>query len=387
MKNMEENYCLCALNRIFGFSPKTAHALLAVSGSAKALFEMSGKDLDFLLGPYSKYRGAINPQILDESATELDRLSAMNISFTGCTEDDYPELLRECADAPVGLYIRSSTPASGIFASSRRISVVGTRDISPYGMEWCRRIVLELGRYPEKPVIVSGLALGTDICAHEAALEAGLKTIAVMATGPERIYPYRHRDFAERLTHTPGCALISDYPPGTPPLAVHFLRRNRIIAGLSEATVLIESRIRGGGMMTSRMAFSYDREVFALPGRIDDPRSQGCNSLIRSKTAEPITDVSDIPASIGLGRLKADTSESTQDLLSRTYGDRLYGDRLRETEEILSLIRRNRGIDLDSIASVTGMEYSRVAEITSSLDMEGLISKDLLQRCSYNVRK
>ena len=180
------------------------------------------------------------------------------------------------------------------------VAVVGTRDISPYGREWCERIVHALARTSPKPLIVSGLAIGTDICAHKAALEASLPTIAVMATGTDTIYPYRHRQIAEKMSGTQGCALVTDYPPGTAPLPVNFLRRNRIIAGLSHATILVESKIKGGGMMTCRLAFSYDRDVYALPGRADDLRSQGCNHLIRARMAEPLTSEEDIIDSLGL---------------------------------------------------------------------------------------
>lgn len=386
MIHNEETYSLCALNRIFGFEPKAAHALITHFGSASEIFRMTKKELDMVIGPWSKYKGKICPRAVEEAARELDALSSGHISFIGCTQDHYPELLLECEDAPVGLYVKSRTPARELFVPRRRIAVVGTRDISSYGQEWCSRIVQGFGRVPEKPVIVSGLALGTDICAHIQAIECGLPTIGVMATGPEAVYPYRHREFAERLVSTDGCALITDYPPGTSPLAIHFLRRNRIIAGLSDSTILVESRVKGGGMMTARLAYSYNRDVYALPGRIDDIRSQGCNSLIRNKVAEPIDSIERMIAEMGFGTVKAEPQTSLSETLLKIFGSKVGADTIRELSEIVKTIRRHRGITLDDLTAMTGSSYSRINQLTGMLEMEDVISIDLLQRCTVNIR-
>jgi DNA processing protein len=207
-----------------------------------------------------------------------------------------------------------------------------------------------------------------------------------MATGPENVYPYRHRSFAEELYQIPGCALVTDYPPGTAPLAVHFLRRNRIIAGLSDTTVLIESKIKGGGMMTARLAFSYDRDVFALPGRVDDIRSQGCNMLIRSKIAEPLTSISDFLENIGLGGGSGE-SVSDMDRLSSVYEKAATADRIGQMASLLKAIRHRRGTTVEELAEACGFGYARTVELTSRLETDGFISIDLLQRCSINPVK
>lgn len=384
---MEEKYSLCALNRIFGFEPKVAHALISHVGSASAIFSLAPKDIDAILGPWSKYKGRICPRVLDEAAEEIERLKGSGIYFLGHDEDGYPELLNECEDAPIGLYIRSSTPPDELFGVRRKIAIVGTRDITPYGTEWCSRIVQSFGRSSEKPLIVSGLALGTDICAHQEAMECGLPTIGVMATGPEAVYPYRHKAFAERMVSTPGCALITDYPPGTAPLAIHFLRRNRIIAGLSDSTILIESRIKGGGMMTARLAFSYNREVYALPGRVDDSRSQGCNLLIKSKIAEAIDSVEGLNESMGINMTSGKKAISDIDLIKSIFNNTSTPGLLQDMATLLTTIRKNRGINLDDLANLTGFGYSRTSQLTGMLEMEGIISMDLLQRCTFNIRK
>lgn len=375
------------MNRIFGFEPKIGHSIISYLGCASEAFRLSEKEVSLLLGPYSKYKGRLNRRVLEDAAEELETLSRQDISFTGFTEQDYPELLADCEDAPLGLYVRSRTPAGRLFAPGRRIAVVGTRDISPYGQEWCSRIVKGLGTSPERPAVISGLALGTDICAHREAVASGLPTIAVMATGPDAVYPYRHREFAEELASTEGCALITDYPPGTAPLAIHFLRRNRIIAGLSEATVLVESRIKGGGMMTARLAFSYNREVYALPGRVDDPRSQGCNHLIKEKVAEPVDSVEGLLNGLGIRAGRGGAKVSDMELISEAFGPSADKETLAELKIMVETIRKNRGMNLDDLSVRTGLGYSRTMTLAGMLEMKGIISMDLLQRCTVNVRK
>ena len=383
MENHEEKACLCALNRIFGFEPKTALALIEHTGSARELFSLSARDLELLTGPGFRHRGEICIRAMEEAAEELHRLESERIRFCGWTEDCYPPLLRECADAPVGLYIKSTTPLSELWAHRDCISVVGTRDISLYGRQWCEKIVRELAYTQEKPAIVSGLALGTDIEAHRTALENGLPTIGVMATGPDTVYPWRHRETAERMVSTYGCALVTDYPPGTAPLALHFLRRNRIIAGMSRATVLIESKIRGGGMMTCRLAFSYSRDVYALPGRVDDVRSQGCNMLIGQKIAEALTSELSLPESLGIRTASRKRTPVGKDV-TQAFQGMISQERMECVEAVLELIRRERGITIDELSRQSGLGYRQTADAVSLLETEGIIYVDILQSCSIN---
>ena len=370
------------MNRIFGFEPKIGLEILAHLESAEALFGLDSEGLDRLMGPFSKYRNLIREETVYTEARELTRLADNGISFCGWTEDIYPELLKECEDPPIGLYIRSSTPLQKLWEPCRRIAVVGTRDITPYGREWCERIVRSMSLSDDRPVIVSGLALGTDITAHRTALESGLPTIGVMATGPEDVYPYRHKDFANRLVSTPGCALITDYPPGTAPAALNFLRRNRIIAGLGEATILIESKLKGGGMMTCRLAYSYNREVYALPGRVDDIRSQGCNDLIRRKIAEPVTSEAELLKSLGLTMRRKSSHAGLEACLRAAYGNSSSPERLAMMVAILRTIAGNRGIVMDDLPAATGIDFRTVTELAGILEIDGFISIDMLRRCT-----
>ena len=237
-----------------------------------------------------------------------------------------------------------------------------------------------------KPLIVSGLALGVDITAHNAALDFGLPTVAVMATGIDKIYPPRNIQAGERIATTEGCALLTDYPPGTDAVRINFLRRNRIIAGICRATILIESRIKGGGMMTARLASSYERDVFALPGRLDDPASQGCNLLIRQNLAEPIGDLVELMEKLGSGRTSISLKEDFKAEVERKYGREMEGKEFISLMEVALKIKSNRGISIDELCRTLDLPFGKVRELTAILECDGFISIDLLQHCSARPR-
>ena len=350
---MEELAHISALNRLYGYTPRKALALLEKYGSASAI-------------PGLPWKG---------EAAELERLRARGIRLVSCLEEDYPPLLREVPDRPVGLYVSSRSGAKAVFGYAHAVAVVGTRDITPYGAQWCRKIVQALSRTVEKPVIVSGFAMGTDIIAQSEALACGLRTIGVLPCGADSIYPMRHRAIAERLTRTEGCALVTDYPPGTPAIAGNFVRRNRIIAGLADAVILIESKRKGGGLITMDFALDYGRATYALPGRNDDVCSEGCNILIRRNKAELITDTDSLLESLGLGVLMRVQPDDITGAVQRAYGK----DSL--TFRIFIHILRNRGETPEDICRDLDIPYSTAVSETARLSGDGFIGTDLLQRC------
>ena len=374
----------CALNRIFGFAPKKGLALAKHFGGAGNVFMAAGRELQELLGGGSPYLEQMGTAAVDAARSELEHLKSCGDRFI-CIEDErYPELLRECGDAPAGLYLRSNSEPESIFNARPAVAVVGTRDITSYGTEWCTRIVDALSRARIKPLLVSGLAIGTDITAQNAAIERGLPTLSVMATGIDEVYPFRHGYAAEKIRCAPGSGLITDYPPQTRPKAINFLRRNRIIAGMCSAVVLVESKRSGGGLMTCRLAYSYNKDVYALPGRVDDVCSGGCNSLIRMKMAEPIDDVEELVDALGLG-----IGEKTGKLDIRTYVYMKYKDSLgpaaaEKMASVADAVRRNRDIRIEDIGSLTGIGYADAAECSGRLICDGIIVTDILQCCSIN---
>lgn len=375
----------CALNRIFGFSPKSGLAAIRHFGNAGNVFGADRKELAEFFGYGSKAAGMISDKALQNSSAELSRLNDTGVRFICIDDSRYPKPLKECEDPPVGIYIKGDAPER-MFSARPALAIVGTRDITSYGTEWCTRLVTALGRARVKPSIISGLAIGTDAAAHSAALDCGLPTIAVMATGADSVYPFRHGWLADRICSSDESGLVTDYPPGTAPMAINFLRRNRIIAGLSKAVILIESRIKGGGMMTCRLAYSYNRDVYALPGRIDDRCSAGCNELLRMKIAEPITDIDMFIDSLGLGSPKDGTPKDIRSFLMMKYKDMKGSVTAGDIAEIACKISSNRDIRAEDICAMTGMEYSRVAAALGIMECDGIISSDLLGACSINPK-
>ena len=376
----------CTLNRDFGYNPQVSHRLIEEVGSIEALFSLSEAKRDDLLGPFSRFQGCLSDSEFRRSEEELARMEAQGVRFIALGEPEYPAALAECPDSPAGLYVRSVSPLEELFGERPFISIVGTRDVSFYGQEWARKIVFTLAHAQLKPVIVSGLAYGVDIMAHRAALEAGLPTIAVIPTGPDDIYPQGNRRYAEQIAATPGCALVTDFPPGTGAQAATFLRRNRIIAGLSSATIVVESKKKGGSLITAHTAFGYGRDVWALPGRVDDIRSAGCNALLRDKVAEPIADVEALPDALGLGtfnrRRKAELEEEVRD----RFTGQIAAETLEKLCSIAVCIKLNRGICIEEIAEQLQLNYVEAMTLVGTLETNGFIVTDLMQRCMILVR-
>lgn len=385
-KEKYSKICALALNTVFGFKPRFSHSIIDALGSAEAIFKLPQKELTRIFGPYCSYLEQINGRTLENAEKEYDRIVSEGCQIVSIYDDGYPALLRDCPDAPLALYIKSPSPAEELFSAGPYISIIGTRDISLYGREWCRRIVETLSQSPTKPTIVSGMAIGVDITAHMAALDCGLPTIGVLPVGIDGIYPLRHRPHGERISSTRSCALISDFPAGTAPVAFNFLRRNRIIAGMSQATILVESKARGGGMMTARLASGYGRELAVLPGRIDDARSQGCNQLIREKIAEPIVSLETLPAQLGLGTYRLGRKASLAEAVRGRLSGKSLPDEVESAVRLALAVKSSRGISYDELCESLCMDYPDICRLVSLLENEGILETDLLQRCCINTK-
>ena len=424
MEKYDERVALCALNKVFGYHPRLGRTLMETAGGALAVFaareknpereegqgpgrEPTGRVLaEGGAGAHPELLEQLTPELLEWAARELDQIRARGFRFIGLGEEDYPAPLLECEDPPLGIYLNGSSAPAEIFSIRPLVGVVGTRDISPYGKAWCRKLVTALADAPVPPAIVSGMAYGADGIAHETALECGLPTIGILPTGIETIYPRQHERLAVRMVGTPGCALLTDYPMGTAPVALNFLRRNRIIAGLVRGVIVVESKTKGGSLMTARYATEYNRDVFALPGRADDPRSAGCNSLIASHMAEIITTPEALVAALGLGRparrgavRAGDTGAGVMAEAGGAAG-RAGAGRPPSREEALRAalerqfghgspfctlgmtIQAHRGALPDELAALTGLPIGTVLEGIGRLEAAGLAATDLLRRCA-----
>lgn len=217
---------------------------------------------------------------------ELAYIKKNNIQYSYFLEDDYPHNLQNCIDSPILLFKDGNINLK----NDKIISIVGTRNMSSYGRDFCNKLIEDLAEY--NPVIVSGFAYGVDICAHKAAVKNNLQTIAVLAHGFEQIYPKVHKKYINQLNENGG--FLTEFWSEEDPLRENFLKRNRIVAGISKATIIIESAAKGGSLVTADIANSYDKDVFAVPGRTSDIYSKGCNNLIKNNQANVLTSSKDI---------------------------------------------------------------------------------------------
>ncbi|MBO4447744.1 MAG: DNA-protecting protein DprA [Bacteroidales bacterium] len=383
MENREK-ICAIALNLAFGFDPAVSRTLVERCGSAAAVFELKESTRESLVRESCglKYAGRLNGGVLASAQEEFNTIRALGSDFLPFSSEAYPAPLKECEDAPAGLYFRSASPPEELFSQDRKfVSVVGTRDLSFYGREWCEKLVKAMGRAQEKPCIVSGLAIGIDICAHQTALSEGMPTIAVLPCGIDAVYPYRHRSTAAKIAGTLCCAVVTDYPCNTTPIPVNFLRRNRIIAGLSSATLLVESMAKGGGTMTARLASGYGREVFALPGRVDDLRSEGCNRLIWEQLAAPVVSAEELAFELGLGLVCPSGRVNLEERVRAFYEGKKNDEEIRALASIAGVIGVNRGITPEELCRLCALPYRQVSAALMTLESDSFISMDMLQRC------
>ena len=360
----DETVYACAVNRIFNYNCRDARAIAERFPSPGELFSLSEHELRELLHGNTHYIDAVmNRCILKEADEEVRWARAKGISIIYIRDREYPRRLKECQDAPTVLFYKGSTGLN----PQRAVAVVGTRKATSYGRIQCRRIIEHLAGLSIKPLIISGLAYGIDITAHLAAMECGMDTVAVLPTGMDSIYPPPHRQHAVRIIEQGG--LVTDFPKGATPMPVTFLRRNRIIAGMSDAVLLIESAEKGGGLITARTALSYSRDVFALPGRITDTYSAGCNSLIAQNTAAIISSPSSITDAMGWND---GTYLSRKEKLTQLFEKSDYIRR-----NILLALSADSAIDRDTLICKAGADPQDVLASLTGMEIEGIVGSDI----------
>lgn len=276
----------------------------------------------------------------------------------------YPKRLEQCIDAPVNLFQCGSLNLD----SRNAVNIVGTRRATNYGLGFVREVVGELKRIVPDLIVFSGLAYGIDAAAHNAALIEGVPTAGVMAHGLHMIYPAQHRQLAQQIIHAGG-AIVSEYPFGDKPHRQSFLERNRIIAGLSDVTIVVESAIKGGARSTAADAASYGRETFALPGRLGDATSEGCNRLIADGAAMMITSIKDIVASLSID-CKEITAHAAQPSLFEEP------QLTPEQKRLLDFLKNSDApVQTDHIANYMGVPISKLLAILGEMEMDGIIER------------
>ncbi|MBQ4062761.1 MAG: DNA-processing protein DprA [Bacteroidaceae bacterium] len=279
-----------------------------VAGSATELFDNLQYINDILPGISPTLVEALRaPEIMERAKREMDFVCSKGIKLTCLNDSDYPARLLECCDAPIALYSLGDIP----FNAKHIVSIVGTRHATEYGKGLCRNFVIDLARMLPDTLVVSGLAYGIDICAHRAALEAGLPTVGVLAHGLDMIYPHTHRSVAKSMIEQSG-GLLTEFMSETNPFPQFFVQRNRIVAGMADATVVIESASKGGSLITASMAQGYSRDCFAFPGRVSDQYSCGCNELVARNRAALITSAYDFVEAMNWSTGKAKKVHQTE---------------------------------------------------------------------------
>lgn len=279
------------------------------------------------------------------AAQELKYIKDNNIDYSYFLEDDYPANLQHCIDAPILLFKDGNID----FSNLKILSIVGTRNMSSYGRDFCNTLIEELVEY--NPIIVSGFAYGVDICAHKAAVKNKLQTIAVLAHGLEQTYPKVHKKYINQLNENGG--FLTEFWHDETPQRENFLKRNRIVAGISKATIIIESAERGGSLVTADIANSYDRDVFSVPGRVTDMYSKGCNNLIKNNRAHLLTSAKDIVKMLNWDLKKPVQSIQKQLFVELNENEQKIYDLLHEKgQQVLDIISLECNIPIFQLSSI-----------------------------------
>lgn len=302
-------------------------------------------------------------EALARARRELDFITRHSVRTLFILDEDYPVLLRETPDAPVMLFILGRV----CLDVSPSLAMVGTRRCTAYGSAFCDKFVTEIAGYYPEALIISGLAYGIDAASHSAALQNGLATVAVLAHGLDTIYPAPHRNLAREIVRAGG-GLVTEFPTGTKPYRGNFLQRNRIVAGLSELTFVVESEVKGGAMSTANVAFSYDREVYALPGRYTDTASSGTNMLVARGKAHIYTTVGDLMNHMGW-KIQSfhDITPPRRNLFPELDGD---------AAKVYALLHDGkRPFAIDEIHLSTRLPVSQLLSVLTELEFEGIVIK------------
>jgi DNA processing protein len=357
---------------IRGMGVELAQRLLDIIPNEKEFFSLSDRELKSITGSRSKaWERSSRDEMLRKAEQELSFVEQNHVKVLYFTETDFPQRLLNATDAPILLY----TIGNCNLNSKHVVSIVGTRRSTHYGATFCDKLVEGLSQMLEgEVVIVSGLAYGTDINAHRAALKYKIPTVGVQACGLNKIYPAEHRNDAAHMVQTGG-AVVSDYTSQDPIHRGNFLARNRIIAALSDCTVVVESANKGGALVTANIAASYSRDVFAVPGRVTDEFSKGCNRLIMNNQAAAITCAEDL--------LKAMRWESKL-VPEQAHELELFPELTAEQQKVVDILRKQGDLHINDLAGLMALPIYRLMATLVELDTKGVIAT--LPGCRYSLK-
>ncbi len=334
-----------------------AKRLVAYCGSPEAVFDEKKSSLEKIPGIGEIYaKSIINQDIFDRAEQEIVFIEKNNITPLFYLDSNYPRRLTYCEDAPVMLYYKGNADLN----ATKVISIVGTRDATEYGKKICEKLIADLVEH--NVLIVSGLAYGIDICAHRAALDNGLPTVCALAHGLDRIYPGVHKATAQKMMEKGGW--LTDFTSNTNPDRENFPRRNRIVAGMADATVVIESKKNGGSLITADIANSYNRDVFAFPGRIDDECSEGCNNFIKQNKAALIQSAADLVYILGWEQTKTKKAPQQKQLFLELSADE---------ELLVNALKGKNVVSIDDLCFASKLPMSKVSALLLTLEFSGIV--------------
>ncbi|WP_353720618.1 DNA-processing protein DprA [Dyadobacter sp. 676] len=355
-----EKVCILALMHTPGIGAVTIRQLISYCGGAENVFQADYKRLIKIPGIGDKVVKAV----LGKNTMELAERELLQCRKTGTqllffTDPSYPARLRPLYDAPIALYAKGNTD----FNWPRTVGIVGTRKISEYGKAVTEQIVREL--VPYQPLVVSGLAYGVDITAHRHCIRNNVATLGVMASGVDVIYPAVHQRTALEMQDNGG--IVTENALGTKPDFMRFPARNRIIAGLSDVTIVVESGRTGGSLITVEFAQNYHREVFAVPGMIGEAQSEGCNFLIRDNKAAIFTSVPDMADALGwiAGVPEAAPVVAIEPMSFEGF--------TQDEGQVLALLKQWGAIQIDELAWQSGIHLNRLATLLLNLEFQGMV--------------
>ncbi len=345
-----------AITLIPGVGDINAKKLISYCGGVEAVFSENKSALLKIPGiGLSTTRAILNKKVYERAEKELKFIEKYKIKTLYFLDKHYPSRLKNCIDSPVLLYYKGDADLNSL----KILSVVGTRRISNYGKKVCKEIIE--GLVDADVLVVSGLAYGVDALAHKISLDSNLRTVAVLAHGLDRIYPSANKNLAEKMLEKGG--LLTDFLSGTNPDRENFPKRNRIVAGLSDATLVIESGVKGGALITAEIANSYNRDVFAVPGRTNDKFSEGCNFLIKTNRAALIQNANDI-------KYMLSWDEKTQ---SKPLQKQMFVDLSKEDEQIFKVLEEHESLSIDQISQKCNFQTSKTASILLNLEFKGVV--------------
>ena len=359
---ISEQVALLALSRVQATQLAVIHQLIEEVGSAKELIENADHIRDIIPDATPRLCELLSDESLIELAEkEMEFIEKNKIKLICKGDKEYPYRLAECHDAPLVLHHMGNANLN----AKHIVSIVGTRHASEYGKSVCENFVADLAKFIPDTLIISGLAYGIDVCAHRAALKAGLPTIGVLAHGLDRIYPTAHRATAKQMLENGG--LLTEFTSGTEPFPSNFIQRNRIVAGMADATVVIESASKGGSLITTSLAQGYDRDCFAFPGRVNDQHSQGCNELVSRNRAALITSAYDFVEAMNWE--VATKKKSAADLQTELFPD-LSPD---ETAVMTALRENSDGLQVNQMVVQLNIPINRLLPLLFDMEMKGYV--------------